>query len=230
MGIGWIKLHRSLTSHWIWTSTEPFDKRSAFVDLLLLANHKDFRTMYRGKLHDRKRGEVNTSLGFLADRWKWDKRKVKRFLMVLEGDGMVSVDSTADGTTITIENYEKYQSLCTTDGTTDGTTEGTTDGTSDGTYDNNGTRMDENVFKKDVGSKGITSNEKSTDLMAVLSDAERRELKEKYTCFEELIREIQQQINSNHTEIKYPKNYITAYAKETNWEERIEQQINDVAY
>ena len=153
---GWIKLHRDIMSNWIWRTKEPFDKRSAWVDLLLLANHKDFKTNRKNIVVERKRGEVNTSLGFLADRWMWDKRKVKRYLVALERDGMVSIDSTKDGTTITIEKYDVYQSASTTDGTTDGTTHSTTNGTTDGTYDknyikelkktNNMTRMEKDDF------------------------------------------------------------------------------------
>ena len=132
---GWIKLHRDIQSHWIWNIREPFDKRSAWVDLLLLANHRDFKTTRKNIVVARKRGEVNTSLGFLAERWMWDKRKVKRYLMALQSDGMVSLNSTTDGTTVTIENYDVWQSSSTTDGSTDGTTHGTTHGTTDGTHD-----------------------------------------------------------------------------------------------
>ena len=46
---GWIKVHRDLNDHWIWKSKEPFDKRSAWIDLILLANFKDFKTVKKGK-------------------------------------------------------------------------------------------------------------------------------------------------------------------------------------
>lgn len=137
MDNGWIKLHRTLQAHWIWNSNEPFDKRSAWIDLLMLANFTDLKVMRNGKLKQRRRGEVNTSIQWLAKRWKWDRRKVNRFLMALESDSMVSVNSTRDGTTITIENYGVWQDVCTTDATTDGTTDGTTDSTTDGTHDKN---------------------------------------------------------------------------------------------
>ena len=47
-------------------------KREAHVDLLFLANHDE-----RGGL---RKGYCDPSLSFLAERWKWDKSKVVRFL------------------------------------------------------------------------------------------------------------------------------------------------------
>jgi hypothetical protein len=130
---GWFKVQRDIQDHWIWKSKEPFDKRSAWVDLIMLANFKEFKTMYKGKIVCRKRGEVNTSVVYLAKRWRWDRRKVNRFLMALAADNMLSLNSTSDGTTITIENYAKYQDVGTTNSTGDGTAHGTPDGTGDGT-------------------------------------------------------------------------------------------------
>lgn len=133
--MGWIKLDRSITEHWLWTPREPFDKRSAWIDLLLMANHEDFKTERKGHIVHRKRGEVNTSVIYLAERWGWSRNKVYRFLELLKEDKMIHTDGTTDGTTITIENYGKWQGQQTASGTTDGTSDGTTDGTTDGTYD-----------------------------------------------------------------------------------------------
>ena len=147
--MGWFKVDRSIKDHWLWKDNEPFDKRSAWIDLIMMANIKDFKTHYKGKLVMRKRGEVNTSLVYLADRWRWDRRKVKRFLMVLESDGMVSLNSTPDGTTVTIENYGKYQDSGTAHGTGDGTTHGTAHGTTDGTHDKNLKKLENTKTSKE---------------------------------------------------------------------------------
>lgn len=135
MGNGWIKLHRSLQEHWIWNENEPFDKRSAWIDLLMMANFTDFKVMRNGKLMQRERGEVNTSILYLTERWKWSRAKVKRFLKTLESDGMVTTNSTTDGTTVTIEKYGFFQGQSTTVDTTDVTTHVTTHVTTDGTHD-----------------------------------------------------------------------------------------------
>lgn len=126
MNNGWIKIYRDLFEHWLWKHNEPFDYRSAWIDLLLLATYADNKELYRGKLIMRKRGEISCSIQWLADRWRWDRRKVKRFLCVLQSDGMLSLNSTTQGTTLTIENYSKWQDECTTDSTAVGTTHGTT--------------------------------------------------------------------------------------------------------
>ena len=123
-----VKLNRNLQDHWIWTD-EPFSKGQAWVDLIMLARWKDEKKLHRDKLVVRKRGEVNCSMRWLAERWQWDRRKVKRFLSLLESDGMITVECTTNDTTITIENYSVYQDRQTADGTTHGTTDGTTDGT-----------------------------------------------------------------------------------------------------
>lgn len=135
--MGWIKLDREITEHWLWKEKEPFDRRSAWVDLLLMANHKDFKTLYKGKLVERKRGEVNTSTRYLAERWRWSRGRVNRFLELLEMDEMVTLNSTTDGTTVTIENWGKWQDVLTTDDTTDDTTRSTTGSTTHSTNDKN---------------------------------------------------------------------------------------------
>lgn len=98
---------RSLQEHWLWDD-KPFSKGQAWIDLLLLANYTDKTTRHRGQLVTCKRGDVNLSMLELADRWGWDRKKVKRYLNALEMDGMVSVNATTQRTTITIENYGVY--------------------------------------------------------------------------------------------------------------------------
>jgi DNA replication protein DnaD len=107
--LGWIKLYRQIMSGWLWNSNEPFDHRSAWIDMLLCANHEGKKACIDGQLIDIERGSFVTSQLKLAERWKWDRKKVKRFLDLLEQDGMVSVNSTTRRTTVTIENYDKYQ-------------------------------------------------------------------------------------------------------------------------
>ena len=125
---GYIKLYRQIFANEIWNDKEPFDRRSAWIDLLLLANHKDHTIIYKGKTIEVKRGQVNRSVYQLAERWNWSRGRVKRFLDLLKKLKMCTTDSTSDGTTITIINYTIYQDARSTDGTTHGTTGGTTDG------------------------------------------------------------------------------------------------------
>lgn len=115
---GWIKLDRQIMDSWIWNK-EPFTYGQAWIDLLLLANHTTKKQFYDGKLMTFKKGTVCMSMKELGNRWKWDRRKVKNFLKLLESDEMLSLKCTTHGTTITLVNYGKFQSQGTTDSTTD---------------------------------------------------------------------------------------------------------------
>lgn len=106
---GYIKLHRKLQDCWIWKMKEPFDKRSAWIDLLLEVNHTDTKLMFNGQLVEIKRGQTMTSIRKLAEKWSWSYDKTTRFLKLLESDGMIKKDSDNFRTLITIENYEVYQ-------------------------------------------------------------------------------------------------------------------------
>lgn len=132
MSKGWILLHRQIQDCWLWDE-RPFSKGQAWIDLLLLANHKDTKISIDGKPVPITRGQFHTSEVKLADRWGWNRKTVIRFLDVLESDRMLSKVCTRRGTTITIVNYENFQDI----GTTEGTPERTTEGTPERTQTNN---------------------------------------------------------------------------------------------
>lgn len=94
----------------MWDSKEEaFDRRSAWIDLLLLANHKDKRVMFRGKAVTVKCGQRITSLHQLAKRWHWGINRVRTYLDMLAGENMIIRDSDNTRTLITIVNYTEYQ-------------------------------------------------------------------------------------------------------------------------
>lgn len=154
----WILLNRKIQQNMLWQDDEPFDKRSAWVDLLLLANHSDHLTLTNNKLVEVRRGDVNRSILQLSNRWHWSRNKTMRFLEVLKRASMVTIKSTTHGTTITIENYNKYQFTPTMDDTTndtmDDTTNDTTDDTTRGTHTNNNI----NNIQKTNEERHITTN------------------------------------------------------------------------
>lgn len=107
---GWIKLHRKIKYCYLWQDNEPFDKRSAWIDLILNANHANNKTLINNQLVLVKRGEFITSEVKLSERWKWDRGKVRRFLKLLETDNMISKTATSRlYITIQIINYDEYQ-------------------------------------------------------------------------------------------------------------------------
>lgn len=117
---GWIHLHRKIQDCIIWESNEPFDSRSAWIDLLLLANHDDKEMLFDGNPVTVKQGQRVTSIRNLADRWKWSKDKTLKFLRMLESQNMINRDSDKHRTLITIVNYGVYNDLQDTEQTQDG--------------------------------------------------------------------------------------------------------------
>lgn len=136
MSKGWILLHRQIQDCWLWNE-RPFSKGQAWVDLLLLANHKEKKLYLNGELTILQRGQFHTSLRKLALRWGWNVKTVKRFLDVLEHDQMLSQNCTNRGNTLTIVNYDNFQDIWNTDGYTKGNTKGYTVGNTDGIQTNN---------------------------------------------------------------------------------------------
>ena len=123
---GWIKLYRQLQDCWIWLDKEPFDKRSAWVDLLLTANHSDKKILFNGELITIKRGQILTSVRKLSAKWKWSVNKVYRFLKLLESDEMLQKESDKDRTLLTIVNYSIFQCCEYTNENSNGNTNGNT--------------------------------------------------------------------------------------------------------
>lgn len=113
-----ILLARTIQQNFLW-SDKPFSMGQAWIDLLLLAEWGDKDIVSKGEIVHLKRGQVGRSILWLADRWGWSRKRVTHFLKILEMQKMATTDSTTKGTTITIENYNKYQF----DGTTEDTTE-----------------------------------------------------------------------------------------------------------
>ena len=116
---GYIKLHRSITNTPDWLA-EPFTRGQAWVDLLILANHKDGYIRIAGEKISVKRGQCGWSIVKLSDRWKWSRGKTKRFLTELEKDRQITLKTDTRNSIITICNYTRFQSDDTTDDTTDG--------------------------------------------------------------------------------------------------------------
>jgi len=105
---GWISLHRSIQDNWIWQD-KPFDKRSAWIDILLMANHQDNKVCFGNEIIHVEEGSFITSEVKLMDRWGWSKSKTRNFLKLLEEDKMIFKKTDRKKTTITIVNYRLYQ-------------------------------------------------------------------------------------------------------------------------
>jgi hypothetical protein len=105
---GWIKLFRSLTDNPIWRC-EPFTRGQAWVDLLLLANFDSSFFFKRGVKITVERGQVSRSEVELADRWRWSRSKVRKFLNDLEKEQQIEQHKTNVTQLLTIVNYYYFQ-------------------------------------------------------------------------------------------------------------------------
>ena len=127
---GYAPIWRDLQDHWIWKSEEPFDIRSAWIDLILSVNHEDRKLKIGGNIIIIHAGQMWTSYLKLANRWNWSRPRVYRYIKMLKSDGMIFVDATPNGTLLTLVNYSNFaiagNTRVTTDVTTDVTTSVTT--------------------------------------------------------------------------------------------------------
>jgi hypothetical protein len=87
---------------------EPYTEREAWLWMISAAAWKDCRVRAGRKMISLLRGQLSFSERFLAEKWKWAKTSVRRFLDRLKNEEMVCLLADRDTTTITICNYERY--------------------------------------------------------------------------------------------------------------------------
>lgn len=107
--VGWISIHRKIRDCVIWDTDEPFTRRDAWIDLLLLANHNDKDIIFDGKKITIKKGQYLTSVRKLAKEWHWGNAKTLAYLRLLEECEMITRHADSRRTLITIVNYGIYQ-------------------------------------------------------------------------------------------------------------------------
>lgn len=116
---GYFTVQRSFLESEEWLR-EPFTRGQAWLDLIGRANYEPRETWVGARRVVIPRGTLFTTYSELAKRWRWGKGKTIRFVHELEAAGMCTANSTANGTAITIDNYNKYQLSRYTDETADG--------------------------------------------------------------------------------------------------------------
>ena len=100
---GWIKLHRQILD-WEWYN--DINVKVLFLHLLLTANYEDKK--WQGTII--KRGQLVTSRQHLAEQTGLSEQQVRTAIDKLKSTNNITTKSTNKYTTITIENYELYQS------------------------------------------------------------------------------------------------------------------------
>lgn len=150
MDEGWVKLHRAIWNHWIWK--DP-DKLRAWLDLIMLANHKPNKICINNQIVTIEVGQRWTSFRNLSLRWGWSVKRVSNFLKLLQSDDMVTVQTTKNGTLINIVNYRVYQGFL-TDEETPTTTPTTTRSYTQKKHRLPTNKNDKRMIKNDKNKKG----------------------------------------------------------------------------
>lgn len=125
---GWVKIYRKLLDNPIWKAREPFDTRSAWIDILLSASYEDKTVTFNGRLRTVARGQLLTSTRKLAERWGWSVNRVRRFLGTLTDTGAITVTDTHTDTLLTLIKYEDFQGEVNSDGYSGEYSDGYSDG------------------------------------------------------------------------------------------------------
>ena len=101
-------LSRRILNNPIWTG-ERYSRGQAWVEIIALAEWEDNTALYRGQVVHKERGTIHCSLGWLADRWGWNRKTVAAFLDQLQAEGMTEVKRGPYGTIIRVVKYDDYQ-------------------------------------------------------------------------------------------------------------------------
>lgn len=136
MATGYVKLYRSSLNDPLYLK-EPFTKWQAWCDLILLAYFAPSEFFVRGIKVKAKRGCVYKGTLELAERWKWSRGKVERFLSYLVSDKRIGIQKSNVISCVSILNYEKYQQNESTNESTNSTSN---ESTNESTY--------KNIYKK----------------------------------------------------------------------------------
>jgi len=108
---GWIKIHRNIMDHWLYTEKRKFSKFEAWNDILLMVNYAEGKSIIKGTVYTINRGESILSLDSWGKRWNWDKSAVRRFLITLQNENMVEVKNETQTTRLIVCKYDCYQSI-----------------------------------------------------------------------------------------------------------------------
>ena len=107
---GWIAIHRKTRQNFLWKEKREKTKFEAWIDILLEVNHGCIDDILIGNEKiSCGRGQSVNSLDTWAARWRWSKSRVRRFLKLLELEGMIQLENITKTTRLTVCNYDTYQ-------------------------------------------------------------------------------------------------------------------------
>lgn len=191
-------------SRGIWSDTafkdQPFTEREAFMWMVMEASWKPREKRVGSVVVHLERGQLASSIRFMAEAWNWQKSTVDRFLKRLENRDMIGTSSGTGVTVITVCKYNDYQNAPSESGTPSNPKSGQRRD-SGGTNENKGLIPEE---KPKVKSAAIAADGEAVEVLASVvgfSEAEnfvafRREMKKPMTA--RSARAIAKQLEGHH--------------------------------
>lgn len=105
---GWYRMHRGWMDHALF-KREAYSRRDAFQWLIQEAAFQSTTVAANGGTVQLERGQLSYSIRFMAKAWKWDEKKVRRFLEDAAAAEIIERGDAAGQTLITICKYDYYQ-------------------------------------------------------------------------------------------------------------------------
>lgn len=105
---GWIKIYRSIRSHWIFENEKYF---KAWITMIFEVNFEDKKVLIGGELIECKRGQSVYSIETWVKKFGkgWSTQKIRTFFKLLQKDNMIIREGLRKTTRLTIINYDTYQ-------------------------------------------------------------------------------------------------------------------------
>ena len=104
---GWIKVDRDVLEEWFWDEGVPFDRMHAWLDILLNVNYKAQQFSMGETVITINEGCILTSALKLAKRWTWDRKRVTKFLKLLQSSGKIDYKKLGNGILIEVLQENK---------------------------------------------------------------------------------------------------------------------------
>ena len=86
--------------HWSYTKRKPFSHSMAIVDLAFLILREKRKKLHRATIKECAEGQVFMAIQNIAIRWGWSRCKTKKFLELLEDEGIIEIDASGEGAII----------------------------------------------------------------------------------------------------------------------------------
>ncbi|TZG28587.1 hypothetical protein [Sphingomonas montanisoli] len=107
---GWYRMPRGWMDHPLFQG-EAFCKRTAFQWMVEQAVYQPTTIATKGGVINLQRGQFSHSIRFMAAAWRWDEKRVRRFLDAGAAAAKIERGEAAGQTVITICNFDYYQPL-----------------------------------------------------------------------------------------------------------------------